>query len=388
MRKARFVFFFLLLVLAALGVYALATGLLGPDGGRADRIVADRSDANAKTDAATSEKDQSRPTFDIVRAESDGSVIMAGQSKPGWTVSVESNGDELGRATADDNGEWIIQPKEKLSKGEHSLALSAKSPKGERTLFSKQRLALSMSDPKSGQPLVALTEEGKAARVLQMPAPREKSASGRADGAGGEFDTATVSPDSDAATKTANTIGFASVDYEESGAKSMLHMNGHAKPDTRIAIYVDNQLAGTTTADATGSWTFSGNRELGGGSHALRADLLAEEGDKVVARAEVNFERTPPVSTALLDDATKLKSYAQDDSAGPASQEAATTSPSEDQQSGKPPSVIVIKRGDTLWQIAQRHYGDGAKYTQIFQNNRAQIRDPNWIYPNQRFKLP
>jgi len=41
-----------------------------------------------------------------------------------------------------------------------------------------------------------------------------------------------------------------------------------------------------------------------------------------------------------------------------------------------------------LWQIAQRYYGDGAKYTQIFRNNRKQIRDPNWIYPNQRFDLP
>ena len=33
-------------------------------------------------------------------------------------------------------------------------------------------------------------------------------------------------------------------------------------------------------------------------------------------------------------------------------------------------------------------YGDGTKYTQIFRNNRAQIRDPNWIYPEQRLQLP
>jgi nucleoid-associated protein YgaU len=46
-----------------------------------------------------------------------------------------------------------------------------------------------------------------------------------------------------------------------------------------------------------------------------------------------------------------------------------------------------VRRGDTLWQIAQRHYGDGGRYTQIFQNNKGQIRDPNLIYPSQRFSV-
>jgi nucleoid-associated protein YgaU len=110
----------------------------------------------------------------------------------------------------------------------------------------------------------------------------------------------------------------------------------------------------------------------------------------VIARAEVNFERTPPASTALLEDDAKIKGPAGDEPVTLASRpdlgvSAAAAAPAADAQE---PSVIVIRRGDTLWQIAQRHYGDGTKYTQIFKNNREQIRNPNWIYPEQRFKLP
>jgi nucleoid-associated protein YgaU len=52
------------------------------------------------------------------------------------------------------------------------------------------------------------------------------------------------------------------------------------------------------------------------------------------------------------------------------------------------PRVIIVRRGDTLWQIAERHYGSGSKYTQIFQTNKGQIRNPNLIYPSQRFNVP
>lgn len=48
----------------------------------------------------------------------------------------------------------------------------------------------------------------------------------------------------------------------------------------------------------------------------------------------------------------------------------------------------IIRRGDNLWTIARRVYGEGLRYTTIYQANRAQIRDPNLIYPGQVFELP
>lgn len=48
----------------------------------------------------------------------------------------------------------------------------------------------------------------------------------------------------------------------------------------------------------------------------------------------------------------------------------------------------IIRRGDNLWTIARRVYGEGIKYTTIYQANTGQIRDPDRIYPGQVFDLP
>lgn len=48
----------------------------------------------------------------------------------------------------------------------------------------------------------------------------------------------------------------------------------------------------------------------------------------------------------------------------------------------------IIRRGDNLWTIARRVYGEGIKYTTIYDANTGQIRDPDRIYPGQVFDLP
>lgn len=48
----------------------------------------------------------------------------------------------------------------------------------------------------------------------------------------------------------------------------------------------------------------------------------------------------------------------------------------------------IIRRGDNLWTIARRVYGEGIKYTTIYEANTGQIRDPHRIYPGQVFDLP
>jgi len=45
-------------------------------------------------------------------------------------------------------------------------------------------------------------------------------------------------------------------------------------------------------------------------------------------------------------------------------------------------------KGDCLWNIAQRFYGQGALWPRIFDANRSQIKDPHWIFPGQRFVIP
>ena len=47
-----------------------------------------------------------------------------------------------------------------------------------------------------------------------------------------------------------------------------------------------------------------------------------------------------------------------------------------------------VKSGETLWKIAEKYYGDGSKYVNIYRANTSRIKNPNTIYPNQRILIP
>jgi nucleoid-associated protein YgaU len=51
-------------------------------------------------------------------------------------------------------------------------------------------------------------------------------------------------------------------------------------------------------------------------------------------------------------------------------------------------TTAIVSRGDNLWRISQRTYGEGYRYTVIYGANQEQIRNPNLIYPGQVFVLP
>jgi len=48
----------------------------------------------------------------------------------------------------------------------------------------------------------------------------------------------------------------------------------------------------------------------------------------------------------------------------------------------------TVKKGDCLWNIAKRFYGNGSKYTVIYNANKSKIKNPNLIYPGQVFWIP
>ncbi|MCF6326311.1 MAG: LysM peptidoglycan-binding domain-containing protein [Devosiaceae bacterium] len=49
---------------------------------------------------------------------------------------------------------------------------------------------------------------------------------------------------------------------------------------------------------------------------------------------------------------------------------------------------VIIRTGDNLWTIANRVYGMGRRYVEIYEANIDQISNPHWIYPGQIFELP
>ncbi len=48
----------------------------------------------------------------------------------------------------------------------------------------------------------------------------------------------------------------------------------------------------------------------------------------------------------------------------------------------------TVEKGDTLWAIAAKEYGNGAKYTEIVAANQPMIKDADEIYPGQVLRIP
>ncbi len=50
--------------------------------------------------------------------------------------------------------------------------------------------------------------------------------------------------------------------------------------------------------------------------------------------------------------------------------------------------TYTVKKGDCLWNIAKKFYGNGAQYTKIYNANKSKIKNPNLIYPGQVLVIP
>lgn len=68
------------------------------------------------------------------------------------------------------------------------------------------------------------------------------------------------------------------------------------------------------------------------------------------------------------------------------------TTGSKSVETGDPKSksydTYEVKKGDTLWGLAKRFYGDGRKYTKIYNANKGIIKDPSKIMIGWKIKIP
>ncbi len=64
------------------------------------------------------------------------------------------------------------------------------------------------------------------------------------------------------------------------------------------------------------------------------------------------------------------------------------TRPTENSPAPKKELTYTVKSGDTLWNIAKQVYGDGAKYTVIYEANKDKISNPNSIFAGQVIVIP
>ncbi len=59
-----------------------------------------------------------------------------------------------------------------------------------------------------------------------------------------------------------------------------------------------------------------------------------------------------------------------------------------DKKNPKSKGTYVVQSGDCLWAIAKKQYGNGSKYSKIYEANKDKIKNPSLIYPGQKLVIP
>jgi nucleoid-associated protein YgaU len=277
------------------------------------------------------------PSFDVVRVERSGETVIAGRAEPDSEVTVkDQKGEALGKARADSSGAWALVTEAPLTPGSHEIGIEAASGEG-ATQLSEDLVVVVVPEPKAeaakAEPAAAAAPESQ---VLAVLTPRQGNAATR------------VLPQQPEDGIAQGDLVLDSVDYDETGR---VIIGGRASPGTRMLIYLDNRLVGDTRAGAAGRWSHSPADPVSEGLHSLRVDQVDESG-KVLARVETPFSR----------EAVRVAENDED--------------------------FVIVQPGNSLWRIARRAYGEGIRYSVIYQANKDQIRDPDLIYPGQVFELP
>ena len=370
------------------------------------------------------------PSFDVVRVEGNGSIVIAGNAAPNSKVEILNGTTVLGSTVAGPDGAFVIVLDDPLKPGDYTIAL--RSTTGDVVTASAQTAVVSVPKDAAGQVLAMVEEPGKPAELLTVPAPAAPAAGNQAAApaapaaeapataapapAGVEASPAPAAPATPPAVPGAEPkIVVEAVEID--GNK--IFVAGLADPGRKVRAYANDILLGDAQTSPDGHFLVEATRDIPVGSYTIHVDGLDADGVKVVARAAVPFEREPGESVAAVAPAEakpaepKLGAPAAAEApaapapavpataaaeapatpAAPGTEAPAATPPGDVPETVAPKlehagSAVIIRRNDTLWRISRRVYGHGVRYSTIYLANQDQISDPDRIWPGQVFKVP
>ncbi len=276
-----------------------------------------------------------RPQFDVARIEPSGETVVAGRAAPGAKVALLDGGRVVAEGAADANGQFVVLPRA-LAAGDHLLTLRASEAGG--TVDSDQSVAAAVPQAPGGPVVAALAAPGQPTRVLSG-APKTAPA--------------------DVAIHTA-----------EAGEDGAFMAAGTAKPDSTIRLYLNGSFVAPVQAGPDGAWGVTIKRGMAPGHYDIRADAVAPANGAVIARAEAPFDYPAERARAAAGAASGPRGVQSGDTVVAAIRS------------------VTVSRGDSLWRISRRILGHGIRYSQIYEANASQIRDPNRIWPGQVLVAP
>lgn len=367
------------------------------------------------------------PTFDIVRVESNGSIVVAGNAAPNAKVEILNGSTVLGSTVAGPDGAFAIILDDPLKPGDYTITL--RSTAGNVVTASAQTAVVSIPQNSTGQVLAMVEEPGKPSELLTVPAPEAKSdaalpATGTelpaaAAPAAIEAAPAPVAPATPAAPAAPAAEPKIVVEAVEIDGNKIF-IAGVTDPGRKVRAYANDILLGDAKTSPDRHFLVEATRDIPVGTYTIHVDALDADGVRVVARAAVPFEREPGEAVAAVAPAGPKPAGIKPVEPNAPATEAAPTTPATAAETpattptpateapaemavatppGETPETVapklehadgavIIRRHDTLWRISRRVYGQGMRYSTIYLANQDQISNPNRIWPGQVFKVP
>jgi len=274
------------------------------------------------------------PEFDLVRISRGGTGVIAGRMAPGAKIELFANGRKVSEVTADENGEWVMILEEPLDAGSVELNLKGRERDGTEVAEADNVVVVSVPE-RDNQRFLEREQNG----VVAVLTP--KSGEGAS--------TVLQKPGVAAFGEVGESLSVDTIDYGDGGDAVI---TGRSLPRVDVRVYLDGIFIGNMRAGDEGRWQIALARQaLTPGSHVIRVDQTIGDG-QVQLRIEQPFEAGEAIDPAVAE------------------------------------GGVIVRPGNTLWQIARQLYGSGVRYTVIFRENSEQIRDPDMIYPGQMFRLP
>ena len=277
------------------------------------------------------------PSFDVMRVEGDGSIVIAGKATPDSKVEILVGSNVIAQATTGHEGDFAAVLEEPMKPGDYQIVLRSTSPQNV-VAMSVETAVVSIPETADGQVLALVEEPGKPSEMIILPKPKAPSddtavaAPGAAEptveepaiapsGAeapavetpGGAETTedqlqAALPPPAAPAETPAAPVAPATPGTEDprvmveaveiDGRK--IFVAGAADAGRRVRGYANEILLGDATTSPDGRYLIEAERDLPVGDYIIRVDALEADGVKVAARAAVPFEREPGETIAAI----------------------------------------------------------------------------------------
>ena len=274
--------------------------------------------------------------LEVVRVKPDGSLVIAGKGLPNSKIEIISNSEVIAVTNSDNIGDFVAVPEKQLKTGEYFLSFR-QTTKDNKVIIAEKSVAINVTGNQDDIPIVAIVDgQGKlSVKVIQSPGIGKKEVTNKDDE--GTNKNLEKEPQ----------IKILAITYDSKVGQLVL--SGLAYNGVQVNAGFTGKETSSTKIN-NGEWSLSIPGKLIVGKQKVFAVLLGKNG-------KVLSENSFVITGKSIENAN-----------------------------GK--TLIIVQKGDALWNIAYQRLGLGNRYVDIVELNKDKIKDPDLIYPQQLFIIP